>query len=84
MTHSTRWRDIARQYVSTLPSGTVFRSRELLDWAEANVILDLPDLMPPNRPAWRSRLSRALQALADQGVVIHANEMPRCQVWVVP
>lgn len=84
MNQPTRWREIVRQFISTLPSGHVFRSRELFDWAQSNVILDLPDLMPPNRPAWRSQLSRALRTLADNGEVIYANEMPRCQVWVVP
>lgn len=84
MTHPTRWRAIVRDYVSTLPSGAVFRSRALFDWVANKITLDLDDLMPPNRPRWRSNLSRALQALASEGVIVHANEMPRCQVWVKP
>lgn len=84
MTHPTRWRAIVRDFISTLPSGTVFRSRTLFDWAAGKIILDLDDLMPPNRPRWRSNLSRALQALATEGVIVHANEMPHCQAWIVP
>lgn len=84
MTHSAHWRQIVRQYVCTLPSGSVFRSRDVFDWVERKVAIDVLDLMPPNRPAWRSRLSRALQALANDGVIIHATEHPRCQTFFVP
>lgn len=84
MTQSSHYRQIVRQFLSTLPSGHVFRSREVFDWVQANAIIEIPDLMPPNRPAWRSSLSKALHFLAGEGAIIHANQMPHCQVWVVP
>lgn len=84
MTHTHHWRQMVRQYISTLPSGSVFSSREVFDWVERNGAIDVLDLMPPSRPAWRSRLSKAIRALATDGAIIHATEHPRCQTFFVP
>lgn len=83
MTNTDHWRAIACSYISTLPSGHVFRSRDLFTWVESTVTLLPTDCLPVQRPRWRTYLSRALQRLSHQGVIMSANELPRSRVWVV-
>lgn len=71
MSHAHHWRQIVRQYVSTLPSGSVFRSRDVFDHVQATIA--------PTDRQWRQRLSKAIRH-----ELIPATDHPRCQTFFVP
>lgn len=80
------WKLILRRWVKGLPSGTIFRSKDVFSWVSGGgVELTLGDLKPVNssgREVWRHRLSRALSQLHASRELSHPGISS--QAWRVP
>lgn len=78
------WRGVIRRWLSLQESGSVFRSRELYRWVEANVELSDEDRRPQSNgnPVWRHRLSQALRSMHLRGELSYAAKVST--VWRVP
>lgn len=75
-----------RAWIRTMPSGSVFRSRDVFRWVEAGGVLLTPADMKPigktDRPIWRHRLSRALSVMNYRGELVHPGMSS--QAWRIP
>lgn len=79
------WREILRGWLRTMPSGTIFKSRHVFDWAARSVEFTAADLKPigaNRRAAWRRELSSALSDLHRSGELIHPGHSPHA--WLIP
>ncbi|MEB3169078.1 MAG: hypothetical protein VKK97_10155 [Synechococcaceae cyanobacterium] len=82
---SSDWRDLLRQWLATMPSGRVFKSRDAFAWAEQACPAAPCELKPVNasgRPIWRHRLSIALRDLYATGELQHPGIA--AHTWRVP
>lgn len=82
-----RWRETLRAWLKNKPSGHIFHSRDVYDWAGSGAVpLQSEDLKPyakgHARPHWRYMLSCVLHDLYRAGELQHPGIA--VQVWRVP
>lgn len=77
------WVAILRDWLSSKPSGFVFKSRDVFLWAASAVPLSRDDRRRiGQREAWRIQLSSALSDLHRSGELIHPSYSS--YAWMIP